>query len=167
MLRSKDEQDVAARVIDRTTATAQVVVTKSTGHSSPPGVDAESERRVKPRFAVAMSVTLVGDHNFYMGLTENLSEGGLFVQTQRTLPIGTSIRVEFSLPTSNVMVSCVGVVRWVRSANAVRKEHNNFGSGGDEAFKPGMGIQFTALTPENVKVITKFISIRKPEFYLE
>jgi len=57
------------------------------------------------------------------------------------------------------------VVRWVRSANAVRQEHDNFGSGGDEAFKAGLGIQFQHLTPEAARAITKFISIRSPDFY--
>jgi len=32
------------------------------------------------------------------------------------------------------------------SHDAVRQEHDNFGSGGYEAFKPGMGIQFVDLT---------------------
>ncbi len=167
MVKSKEEAEVVARVIDRSTATAQVLVRPEAGLSGPPGANAEADRRIKPRFAVTMSVTLVGDHNFYMGLTENVSEGGLFVQTASTLPIGTTIRIEFTLPTSSTKISVVGQVRWVRSANAVRKEHNNFGSGGDEAFKPGMGIQFTELTPETLRVITKFIGIRHPDFYTE
>ena len=30
-----------------------------------------------------------------------------------------------------------------------------------------MGIQFKELTPETVKAITRFIGIRKPDFYTE
>jgi uncharacterized protein (TIGR02266 family) len=163
-MRTKDEQEVVARVIDRTTATAHVLVRESTGLTAAGAPAKRADKRVAPRYAVSMSVTLVGDHNFYMGLTENLSEGGLFVQTQTTLPIGTTIKVEFTLPTSSTTLTVVGEVRWVRSPNAVRKEHDNFGS--DDA-KPGMGIQFKELTPETAKVITKFIGLRNPEFFTE
>ena len=112
-------------------------------------------------------VTLLGDHNFYTGLTENLSEGGLFVHTQSTLPIGTVLRVEFTLPTSSEKLSMVGEVRWIRSPDAVREAHNNYGSAGAGGLKPGMGIQFKELAPESVKAITKFISIRNPDFYAD
>jgi uncharacterized protein (TIGR02266 family) len=164
MVRTHDEAEVAAHVINRTTAAAQVLVEESADAAAN-----ADDRRARPRYAVTMSVTLVGDHNFYMGLTENLSEGGLFVQTQRTLPIGTILRVEFTLPTSSTPVSVVGEVRWVRSANAVRKDHDNFGSGGggDLPFKPGMGIQFSDLSAETERAIAKFITIRNPDFYTD
>jgi len=164
MSKREEESKFAARIIDRTTVGAHVSIAESKGASGPTDV---ADRRIQPRFAVSLSVTLLGDHNFYTGLTENLSEGGLFIQTQSTLPIGTSIKVEFSLPTSTAKLLIVGEVRWVRSANAVREEHNNYGSGGSEAFKAGMGIQFKEMTPEALRAITKFISIRKPDFYAE
>ncbi len=156
MIRTKDEAELAKRIIDRSTATAQVVVRQSRE-----GAD----RRTSMRYEMAVRVTVLGDHNFYLGLTENLSEGGLFVQTQQLLPVGTALNVTLALPTSSDPVALQGVVRWVRSANAVRKEHDNFGSGGDEAFKPGMGIQFKDLTVEAARVIAKFITIRNPDFY--
>ncbi|HEX4513894.1 MAG TPA: PilZ domain-containing protein [Polyangiaceae bacterium] len=157
MMRSRDEAEFAKRVIDRSTAVAQVLVRERD----------EAERRVKPRYDVKLTVTLVGDHNFYVGLTENISEGGLFVQTQRALPIGATLHVEFSLPTSSEKVVVVGVVRWVRSANALAKEHDNFASGDEEAFKPGMGIQFVDMSPVALRAITKFIGIRNPDFYAD
>ena len=157
MMRSKDEAEFAQRVIHRSTAAAQVLVRERD----------EAERRVKPRYDVRLTVTLVGDHNFYVGLTENISEGGLFVQTQRTLPIGATLQLEFSLPTSSAPITVTGVVRWARSANAVAKEHDNFASGGDEAFKPGMGIQFVDVSDAALRAITKFIGIRHPDFYAD
>ncbi len=165
MARTKDEADVAERVIDRTTRSAHVTIKESTGTSGAPG----AERRVKTRFAASLKVTLVGEHNFYVGLSENLSEGGIFVQTQNALPIGTTIRVDFTLPTSGDAFSIVGQVRWVRLPDAVREEHNNYGGGAasGDARKAGMGIQFLAMTPETSSAITKFITIRNPEFYTE
>jgi len=122
-------------------------------------------RRNHARKSFEVEVSLESDHNFFMGLTENISEGGLFVQTQKLLPVGTALNIALSLATSREPVAIEGVVRWVRSANAVRQEHDNFGSGGDEAFKAGLGIQFQHLTPEAARAITKFISIRSPDFY--
>lgn len=158
MVRTRDEAQVATRIIDRSTAAAAVSVRQAAS---------ADERRIKPRYDVCLRVTLLGDHNFYVGLTENLSEGGLFVQTQQTLPVGTSLRLSLTLPTSTAPIELLGEVRWVRSANAVRKEHNNFGSVEEHAFKSGMGIQFQDLSGDAAKAIAKFISIRKPDFYLE
>jgi uncharacterized protein (TIGR02266 family) len=158
MMRTKDEVEFSARVVDRSTATADVAMREI--------APSEADRRDKPRFAVSIGVTLLGDHNFYMGLTENISEGGIFVQTQRTVPIGTRISVEFSLPTSRDTIRVVGEVRWGRSPNAVRAEHDNFGSGGEEV-KAGIGIQFTEMSDDAAKAIAKFITIRRPDFYAE
>ena len=158
-MRSQDEVWVTKRVIERTTSSAQVLVREA------PLADAD--RREKPRYDVSISVTLVGDHNFYVGLTENLSEGGLFVRTQRTLPLGTSLKIEFSLPTAGEPLSLVGEVRWVRMTNAVREEYNNFGYGDDDAYKPGMGIQFKSVGPEAARAIAQFVRMRAPDFYAE
>jgi hypothetical protein len=59
----------------------------------------------------------------------------------------------------------MGEVRWVRLPNAVREDYNNFGSGGDDSSKPGMGVQFKDLTPQIVGAITRFMKHRQPEFY--
>lgn len=156
-MRTKDEIEYNARIIDRATAAAHVVMRQS--------IPAEDDRRDKPRFSVSLSVTLLGDHNFYVGLTENLSEGGIFVQTQQTLPIGTKLRVEFSLPTCPHDISLIGEVRWIRLPEAVCAEHDNFGSSADA--KPGMGIQFTKVSAADGDAIAKFIRLRAPEFYAE
>jgi len=158
-MRSQDEVEFTQRVIQRTTETAQVVLREAP--------KADGDRRAKPRYAVSLSVTLVGDHNFYVGLTENISEGGIFVRTHRQIPIGTVLKLEFSLPTSETKLSVVGMVRWVRSANALREEHNNFGSVDDDAFKPGLGIQFVAMDADALRAIQKFVRVRRPDFYVE
>jgi uncharacterized protein (TIGR02266 family) len=110
---------------------------------------------------------MVGEHNFYLGLSENLSEGGLFVATHDILPIGTPIRVDLRLPTSRDLLSVDGEVRWVRSPDAVGDTGSNFGSGSDASVKPGMGIQFRDTSPEVTRAIEKFMKHRKPEFFDE
>jgi uncharacterized protein (TIGR02266 family) len=167
MKRAKDEAELAARIIEKGTQPAHVGIRESTGVSGAPGPHAPPERRLRPRYAVGLRITLVGDHNFYLGLSENLSEGGLFVHTQNALPIGTTIRLEFTLPMADDVHTVVGEVRWVRLANAVREDHNNYGAGATAAPQPGMGVQFRELSDATAAAIKKFITIRDPEFYAE
>jgi uncharacterized protein (TIGR02266 family) len=163
MTRKKDEAEAAARMITVGTKTAEVVIRRDGPEGPEP--EAEDERRRQPRYTLNLTVALFGDNNFYLGVSENISEGGLFVRTHNVLAAGTRIKLEFTLPTSNKPVSTLGVVRWVRSPDAVRKEFNNFGSVDDVDSKPGMGIEFEGLASEAAEAISKFIRYRKPEFY--
>lgn len=111
------------------------------------------EQRAHPRLAVEVEVSMHTQHNFYTGLTENLSEGGLFVATYENIPIGTSISVTVRLPNQNA-IKAEGTVRWVR-------EHSDF----TEDVSPGIGVQFTDLQPDDRRVIESFIKTRAPLFY--
>ena len=163
MTTTKDEAELAERVVAVETKTAEVVIYERAPEG--PGQKAEDERRKRPRYTLHLTVSLFGDNNFYLGLSENVSEGGLVVRTQDVLATGTRIKVEFTLPTSSKPVSAIGVVRWVRSPDAVRQEFNNFGSVDDESSKAGMGIQFEEIDSQATEAISKFIRYRKPEFY--
>ena len=163
MTRANDEADVAERLVSRATSSAEVVL-KAEREPAVPGQAVKNERRAETRYAINLSVTLVGDHNFYVGFSENLSEGGIFVRTQQVLPIGTRLEVTLTLPTCSTAVRAVGIVRWVRLPDAVREEHNNYGSG-DPSSKPGMGLQFEALDPATADAITRFAKYREPEFF--
>ena len=62
---------------------------------------AESRRslhnRIHPRVEIHVEVTMESDHNFYTGLSSNVSEGGLFVATHAAPPLGTRLLVRFML----------------------------------------------------------------------
>jgi uncharacterized protein (TIGR02266 family) len=167
MSRTTEEAEITERMVDRGTEAANVLVSAEPEPqlSAAPAAPVAYERRAKPRYTVHFSVTLAGDNNFYLGISENLSEGGLFVRTQKVLSIGTRIEMDFVLPTSAKHLSVTGVVRWVRSPDAVREEYNNYGSVEDANSKPGLGLQFEELSPEVSHEIAKFIRYRKPEFY--
>jgi uncharacterized protein (TIGR02266 family) len=123
------------------------------------------ERRVKPRCKLALALTLHGGHNFYLGVSENLSEGGLFVVTYMKLEIGEIVEVEFTLPTLDRPCRVVGEVRWARTADCNRAEHNNYGTVDDEHHRPGYGIQFKAVRNEDQNAIEQFLATRQPDFY--
>jgi uncharacterized protein (TIGR02266 family) len=111
------------------------------------------ERRCDPRFAVAVQVTLQSEHNFYTGLTQDLSGGGLFVATHHLLPIGERIRLRFTLPTAKEPIDTLTEVRWVRQTAMP-------GGGGEV----GMGLQFLQLTPEAKEAIKAFLRRRDSLF---
>jgi uncharacterized protein (TIGR02266 family) len=93
------------------------------------------------------------ESNFYMGLSENLSEGGLFIATHLVKPIGTTISVSFLLPGPAEPIKATGTVRWTREYS----ETSDVG--------PGMGVRFEALTPREAGAIRQFLAARAPLYF--
>lgn len=112
------------------------------------------ERRLHPRFTVSVQVTMESEHNFYTGLTQDLSSGGLFIATHNIRPIGERVHVHFTLPTSRDPIDVMTEVRWVRS-EAVK-------GGGGEA---GMGLMFLQLPPQAKEAVKAFLRRRESLFY--
>jgi len=111
------------------------------------------ERRTAPRIGLCVGVALHSDSNFYTGLSEDISQGGLFVATLVLQPIGTLLTLTFCLPTGHEIVA-EGVVRWIRDPH----DYNN------DAV-PGMGVQFCALGDDQEHLIREFIAVREPLFF--
>jgi len=109
------------------------------------------EDRVHRRLSFELEVTLHSDTNFYMGLTQNLSTGGIFVATHLVQPIGTEVLLKLRLPTRRIELA--GRVRWVR-------DH----AGALDA-PPGMGIAFEQVPAEISRAIGEFLLARTPLFF--
>lgn len=94
------------------------------------------------------------DHtHFYVGFSENVSAGGLFVATYGLQPIGTPIALTFVLP-NELPIFVEAQVRWQRTPSDV--------AGSD--LPPGMGLEFKALGPEEVSRIQAFIEGCNPPY---
>lgn len=139
-------------------------------HSTPPsdrlrGKGAQAggaEHRAYPRADLSAAITAVGGNNFYLGLSGNISEGGIFIATAQVLEVGTAITVEFTIPTSPRPIRVSGEVRWVRTGSAT----SMFGGPDDDyELAPGIGIQFQQLGRQDEEAIRKFIQTREPEFF--
>src|SRR5690349_20071586 len=89
----------------------------------------EDNRRIHPRFAVDLDVSLSSEHNFYSGFAENISSGGVFIATHIAKRIGERLAISVNLPDGRP-IRCTGEVRWVR----MYSEHSNV--------PPGLGIRF-------------------------
>jgi uncharacterized protein (TIGR02266 family) len=112
-------------------------------------------RRAHPRHDVELEVSLESESNFYMGLTENLSEGGLFIATHLVKPMGTKIEVSFKLPHVPQAIKAMGIVRWTREYSETSDT------------MPGMGVRFDSIDPQHVEQIREFLAARAPLFYDE
>ncbi|HOX47366.1 MAG TPA: TIGR02266 family protein [Myxococcota bacterium] len=113
---------------------------------------AANDLRARPRLPVAVDVSMETESNFYMGLTENLSEGGLFLATYDDLRVGTELDLHLTLPGRRITAR--GVVRWTR-------EYSRF----TEDVSPGVGIQFLGLAAEDQQAIAAFLRTRDPILY--
>ncbi|MEO7735087.1 MAG: response regulator [Kofleriaceae bacterium] len=91
--------------------------------------DGEEKRR-QTREAVTLFVEYEGADDLVGDFTENLSSGGTFVTTNRSLPIGTQIHLVLSFPGLLEPIAIEGAVRWTR--------------GGNTAGDAGAGIEFVA-----------------------
>jgi uncharacterized protein (TIGR02266 family) len=97
-----------------------------------------AERRIATRMKLHAKVTLSSASNFFMGLTENISEGGIFVSTLSPPAMGESVELAIAVEDGEP-VPVVGEVRWIRM---------------DDAGHPtGCGVQFLNLTDDARRAI--------------
>ena len=107
-----------------------------------------------------------GENNFYAGLSEDMSEGGVFIATHHALPIGTPVVLQFTLPEADEPISVYGTVQWLRGPDATACWGSNFGAGVEApGVMPGMGIKFHDMEPASLKAIRSFVQRRSPVFF--
>lgn len=122
------------------------------------------DRRGHPRYLLRLRITMHGENNFYAGLSENISEAGVFIATAHTLPIGTPVVLSFTLPNAEDPIAVVGTVQWIRDQDATVPPGNNFGAHFND-LKPGMGVKFEELSEESLRLIRSFMQHREPDFF--
>ena len=111
--------------------------------------------RAAERFDLEVKVDLESDHNFYTGLTQNISSGGLFIATHHLRRIGDKITLKFTLPGSDKVVAVETEVRWIRENSALQRAEGG----------TGMGVRFINLSPEASAAISSFLESRESLFY--
>jgi uncharacterized protein (TIGR02266 family) len=108
-----------------------------------------SDHRAYPRVSMAISIGLETESHFFSGLSGDVSEGGVFVQTYREIPVGSEVELEFELPTGHVATH--GKVRWHRTKS--------------DSAPPGVGIAFEELPDDARSIIHEFCEARAPLYY--
>jgi len=112
----------------------------------------EGQRRFD-RAELHVDVSLESDHNFFVGFSENVSEGGLFVATHSLREMGSIVHLTFHLPQREHPVEVDAVVRWVRLYSETSDS------------PPGLGLQFVDLLNADALAIRSFIEGRAPLFW--
>jgi len=96
------------------------------------------------------------ENNFYTGLTQDLSGGGIFVSTHQLRPVGERIKVLLTLPGQGETFEIITEVRWLRDITLSRST--------DE---PGMGLRFLQMTPRARNAVSDFLTKRESLFFDE
>ena len=110
------------------------------------------EHRQQARVPIAFEVTLESDHNFYSGITGNVSTGGVFVATYTPPPSGAEVELDLHLEGETFRLK--GVVCWVRESTKATQDS-----------PAGCGIRWTVLPAGAAKAIGHFVDKRDTIFF--
>jgi uncharacterized protein (TIGR02266 family) len=120
-----------------------------------------TERRQRPeRRKLAVEVELEGAPAPATGLTQDISEGGLFVVTNHARPVGERMKLQFQLPGQSQPLSVETEVRWIRGNPTVQSDTDADAVGAHAV--GGMGLRFVDLSPEAAATIQRFLKNRLP-----
>ncbi len=114
----------------------------------------DAEARNHQRLAFEVKVDIVSDHNFYAGLSLNISEGGIFVATHVSYPVGTRLEIRLLLPGEEVPTSIMTEVRWVRPHSDAKDDAG-----------AGLGLSFVDVPEIVLAKISGFAQSREPLYY--
>jgi len=113
-----------------------------------------TDARATARASAYVCIDVFSDHNFWTGLSMNISEGGVFVATHHEVPVGTTIVIHMTLPFEDEPLVTLGEVRWSRV----------FSNESDAP--PGLGVQFIGLDATALAKIRRFVAtVREPLFF--
>lgn len=114
----------------------------------------EADRRRRARIGLHADVSGASQTNFFAGLSENLSESGVFVATMSPPPIGETVHLKVTVhgdASRSVVVS--GTVRWHRTD--------------EDGCQTGCGIQFEELCADALRAIAALMRMagREPLYW--
>lgn len=112
-------------------------------------------QRQAERHDLEIAVDLESDSNFYTGLTQNISSGGLFIATHQIKRVGDHVRLKFTLPGSPRPIEVDTEVRWIRENSSL---HRTDGA-------TGMGVRFINMSHQDAEAIQGFLGDRDSLYY--
>ena len=111
-------------------------------------------RRLHERVPLTVEVTLESEHNFYTGVSNDISEGGVFVASYMPPPVGSMVELSLMLPGSSEAFTMMGIVRWVRDIKAAC-----------EGYPAGCGIEWVDVSEPAMRLIQRFVHQRETILY--
>jgi hypothetical protein len=119
-------------------------------------IDEELEDEPKARpipTRVEVNVSLVSEHNFYVGATRRVDSGGVFIASAMPPPIGTPLQVRLGLADGR-KIDLEGEVVFVREKSATIGRQ-----------PPGCGVRLHGIPGWAVEAIDRFVLARQPVVY--
>ncbi len=101
-----------------------------------------------PRIAIEAKVELRRRRSEWHGTARNLSRGGVFVETDETLPAQAEVDLEFELPETPLALASTAQVIWARPAAP--------------DLAPGMGLRFLGLDRQMARQLSEYVEERVP-----
>lgn len=114
-----------------------------------------NERREKHRAGYDIQVGVASDHKLFVGLTANISTGGLFIATDEPFKKGDHVEVRFSIPGAEHVFHKNATVCWTRP----------FDADGHGRTRAGAGVRFDDLSEEESRILNAFLKVHEPIFY--
>jgi type IV pilus assembly protein PilZ len=105
-----------------------------------------NERRKHRRVPFVTKVTYALAESVQYYYSQDLSLGGMFLETRKPFAVGTRLDLDFSLPDTEARVRVKGEVVRIVSPDPVHRD-----------LVPGMGIVFAALSPESQSRLESFL----------
>jgi Tfp pilus assembly protein PilZ len=99
---------------------------------------------------LSADVSLVSEHNFFVGATRRLDSGGVFVSMPQPLPVGTAVEVRLGLPDAR-KVDVRGTVVFVRARGATAGRQPS-----------GCGVKLSSVPSWAIGVAERFFVDRPP-----
>ncbi|HJN75741.1 MAG TPA: TIGR02266 family protein [Myxococcota bacterium] len=103
------------------------------------------ERRTLRRLPIRVLIEYELLEDFLHDYTANISVGGMFIQTDKPLDIGTRFRLRFQVPGRKRPIETYAEVRWSIPSETAGP------------MSPGMGVQFDALSPGDARCVREMI----------
>jgi type IV pilus assembly protein PilZ len=103
------------------------------------------ERRANDRVPLRIQIQYQTADQFFQDYIQNLSIGGIFIETSSPLKVGTRLKVQFCLPEIQKEILADGMV--VRKVDVRSKDPR----------LPGMGIQFSDLNSRDKRILDEYI----------
>ena len=106
-----------------------------------------AERRKHPRLKLEIDVDVTSGHNFFSTRTRDASAGGLFVETDLPLPIGSKLQLVIRLPGA-LGIELAAEVAWALADETGAVQ--------------GLGVRFLSVPPRSLETIQRFMASRAP-----
>lgn len=117
----------------------------ATGNDDAPAEDPGRRQHARARVEIEVEYFLLD--KFISDYTRNISQGGLFIRSDRLLERGTELSFKLSVPRLEEPLTVKGRVAWVRTVEQAERE----------AKEPGMGVQFVYDSDEERQLVERTV----------